>query len=137
MIKIAQVPAHTVWPIRHQVMYPNENIDSIQLAEDDQGIHLALFADDELVSVMSLFIQGHELQFRKFATRSTYQGKGYGSQLLEYMIQYARAEKMHRIWCNARRSAAGFYSKFGFRETAEHFHKKQIEYVIMELTNHS
>ena len=52
MIKIVQVAAHLMWPIRHQVMYPEEDFASIKLAEDEQGIHLALFAQEELVSVL-------------------------------------------------------------------------------------
>ena len=134
MIRIEQVPAHVVWPVRHQVMYPNKEFDSIKLADDDLGIHLALFAKDELVSVISLFKKGSELQFRKFATKQEFQGKGYGSQLLAYVIQYANQQSMTRIWCNARKSAAGFYRKFGFQETGKTFRKNEIDYVIMELT---
>jgi GNAT superfamily N-acetyltransferase len=135
MIKIEQVPAHIVWPIRHQVMYPNEEFDTIKLADDERGIHFALFAGNTLVSVISLFRKGHELQFRKFATIEEHQGKGYGSKLLEYMIHYAKEQNMHRIWCNSRRTATSFYRKFGFREIGKPFHKNAIEYVIMELTN--
>lgn len=135
MIRIQQVPAHIVWPVRHQVMYPNKEFESVKLVDDEMGMHLALFSGEELVSVISLFRKGNSLQFRKFATKQEFQHKGYGSRLLEHVIQYAKQQNISRIWCNARISATDFYRKFGFRETDKTFRKNEIDYVIMELTD--
>ena len=38
-----------------------------------------------------------------------------------------------KIWCNARVSAAGFYSKFGFIQTNQRSVSNGIDFVIMEL----
>lgn len=132
MIQIEQVPAYVVWPIRHEVMYPELEFDSIKLEEDDRGTHLALFEGNKLISVISLFRTGDELQFRKFATLKECQGKGYGSTLLNYVVEIAKTENGTRLWCNARRSASPFYAKFGFQETAHSFTKHGYDFVIME-----
>lgn len=132
MIQIEQVPTYVVWPIRHEVMYPDMDFDSIKLAEDENGMHLALFDDKKLISVVSLFRIGAEMQFRKFATLNEFQGKGYGSALLEYVIGMAKDENAMRLWCNARKNAAAFYKRFGFHETENTFFKDGYEFVVME-----
>ena len=132
MIQIEQVPTYVVWPLRHEVMYPELEFDSIKLEEDERGTHFALFEGNKIISVISLFRAGDELQFRKFATLKEYQGKGYGTALLNYVINIAKMESVTRLWCNARRSAAPFYAKFGFQETAHSFFKDGYDFVIME-----
>lgn len=131
--RVEEVPAEIVWPVRHTVMYPDMDFESIKLEEDADGIHLAFYSDDILVSVVSLFIKNGELQFRKFATLNEYQGKGYGSALLKFIIDYARVNKLTRIWCNARKNATDFYSRAGFKETDQTFYKDGYDFVIMEL----
>ncbi|WP_207533366.1 GNAT family N-acetyltransferase [Desertivirga arenae] len=133
MKKITAVPAEIVWPIRHQVMYPDLNLDDIKLESDRLGQHLALIEDGKVISVVSLVKSGQELQFRKFATLNAYQGKGYGSALLKYVLDQAEKEQFKRVWCNARESASSFYQRFGFRKTEKTFFKDGYDFVIMEL----
>jgi len=122
----------TIWQIRQQVMYPQEEISYVQLPEDNAGRHLGLYTNDKLVSIVSLFEQGKEIQFRKFATLVDEQGKGYGSQLHHHVMQQANAEGKQLIWCNARVSASGFYEKFEMYTTGESWWKKDIEFIKME-----
>ncbi|MGZ5254621.1 MAG: GNAT family N-acetyltransferase [Flavitalea sp.] len=146
---IEKVSPEIVWPVRHKVMYPDMDFESIKLEEDAGGIHLALFgvteynhgiphqneneADKTLISVVSLFRNSDDLQFRKFATMNEYQGKGYGSALLKYIIEFAKDIQVKRIWCNARKNASDFYKREGFKETNESFFKDGYDFVIMEL----
>jgi GNAT superfamily N-acetyltransferase len=133
MTEIRTVAPEAVWPMRHRVMYPDHDFEAIKLPDDAEGIHLGLFDDNELVSVVSLFRRGDELQFRKFATETARQGKGYGAQLLAGLIDLARQQGLRRVWCNARRNAAGFYGRFGVRETEETIFKDGYDFVVMEL----
>lgn len=133
MIRIEQVAAPVVWPVRHRAMYPDKEPESVRLADDAEGVHLALYAGETLVSVISLFQMDGALQFRKFATLPEFQCRGYGAHLLAHVLHYASQRHCNRVWCNARRSAVGFYQKFGFRETGAPFSKNGIEYVAMEI----
>ncbi|WP_207428220.1 GNAT family N-acetyltransferase [Pedobacter sp. SYSU D00535] len=132
MITIRIVEAREVWPLRHIVMYPDMEFESIKLPEDEKGYHLGLFEHETLTSVVSLFSDGTDLQFRKFATYQDYQGKGYGSSLLNYVIEYAQKQNYSKIWCNARVNASAFYLKFGFKMTDKTFFKDGFDFVIME-----
>lgn len=131
-IRIKQISATQVWPLRHRVMYPDLSFEAIKLEHDHKGIHFGLYAAEHLVSVVSLFRSGNVFQFRKFATETRDQGKGYGSLLLNHIIQFAGEAGAEKLWCNARISAAGFYSKFGFETTDIRSTSNDIDFVIME-----
>ncbi|MCS4434266.1 GNAT family N-acetyltransferase [Aquiflexum gelatinilyticum] len=129
---IKEVSIDQILPIRQQVMWPDKHIDFVRVPEDENGIHFGLFVKENLVSVVSVFIHGQEAQFRKFATLEQFQGKGYGSKLLQYIFDFLEEKSISRIWCNARISKAGFYQKFGMTTTAATFEKEGMEYVVME-----
>lgn len=131
MKTIERVSLDEVWKMRHEIMWPDKPIEYIQLPDDDQGIHLGLFDEDQLMSVISLFIEGKEAQFRKFCTKTSVQNKGYGSELLRYTIEYAKQQGATSIFCNARVTKCSFYTKFGLEMTDQRFVKGEKEYVIM------
>lgn len=133
MIHIKEVSADVVWPIRYKMMYPNMAFGDIKLPEDAMGIHLALHIDDVPVSVLSLFSKDNELQLRRFATLAEYQRKGYGGQLLEYAIAYAKERNYKKVWCIARQNVDNFYKRFGLVETNKKYVRFGLPYVIMEL----
>lgn len=93
---------------------------------------MAFFEEDQLTSVISLFIEHDEIQFRKFATVKKEQGKGYGSKLLHHVINQAMQMGVKRIWCSARQDKLSFYKKFGLEETNGVFDKGGIRYIVME-----
>lgn len=134
MKRISRISLDEVWKMRHEVMWPDQSIEYIQLPNDDQGIHLGLFVEDSLVSVISLFIDGDEAQFRKFCTQTYFQNRGYGSELLQYTMDYAKGRGAKAIFCNARVTKCSFYAKFGLIRTENRFVKGGKEYVVMRKT---
>ncbi|MEK4852336.1 GNAT family N-acetyltransferase [Paenibacillus sp. FSL H7-0756] len=131
-MEIKLIHKEEVWKLRHEVMWPEREPDYIKLADDDQGKHYGLYVGGRLVSVLSLFINGTEAQFRKFATLELEQGQGYGSKLLNTVLAEAEQAGVQRIFCNARTYKAGFYKKFGMQPTDEVFSTGGKDYVVME-----
>ncbi|WP_353721286.1 GNAT family N-acetyltransferase [Dyadobacter sp. 676] len=131
-IEIQKVNADDVMDIRHSVLWPDKPREFVKVPEDENGIHLGLYFDSILVSVISLFADGRNIRFRKFATLPEKQGKGLGSRLLLHAIAHAQAEGYTRMWCDARTDALGFYERFGFKKFSEPFFKEQIEYYKIE-----
>ena len=129
---INEAPYDKTLKIRQQVMYPDKDLDFVKLPDDGNGLHIGVFENEELVSVMSLFLQGRDVQFRKLATVSQHQRKGYASALMQWLAEYANDVKLDRLWCNARIEATSFYKKFGYVETAETFENNGHQYVVME-----
>ncbi|GAB5408568.1 MAG: GNAT family N-acetyltransferase [Balneolaceae bacterium] len=129
---IRNITPEETYDLRHRVMWPDHPIEYIILPEDQDGIHFGLFMERKLVSVVSLFITGNEAQFRKFATEIPEQGKGYGTQLLSYLIHFAESKGIQRIWCNARVDRTDFYKRFNFEKTNSTYSKGGIDFVILE-----
>jgi predicted GNAT family N-acyltransferase len=132
MLEIKQIKPSETWEIRHRVMWAGKPFEDVKLPNDDAGLHFGLFRDNILLSVVSLFIENDTAQFRKFATETSEQGKGYGAKLLEHIVQESIERNIKTFWCNARTSASGFYEKFGLTVVSDTWVKDGIEYVKME-----
>ena len=134
MLEIKEIQPSETLDLRHRILSPNKSVNLIILAEEDAGQHFGLFQSEKIVSVISLFVENDNAQFRKFATETTEQHKGYGSILLNYVIEESVKNNVTNLWCNARLTALGFYEKFGFEVVSEKWIKNDIEYVKMERT---
>ncbi|MBA4849085.1 GNAT family N-acetyltransferase [Emticicia sp. BO119] len=114
-------------------MWPDKPLDFVILPNDDEGLHFGLFENEKLIVVISMFVKGGQAQFRKFATDSAYQGKGYGTQLLAFLISEAKRLGVQKLMCDARVTAIGFYERFGMEVSSEVFQKSGKDYVRMNL----
>lgn len=132
-MSIKRIKPSETWKIRHEVMWPDQPFEFVQLEEDNDGLHFGYFVEEKLVSIVSCFIMGDEMQFRKLATLNEYQGKGIASELLEYIIKLAKEKDLKKVWCNARTEKKSFYEKFGMKDTRKIFNKAGQEFTIMEL----
>ncbi|WP_078548416.1 GNAT family N-acetyltransferase [Litchfieldia alkalitelluris] len=83
---ISKIEMEKAWELRREVMWHEKPFDYIKLKEDHIGIHFGVIKEGDLISVISLFVNNDEAQFRKFATLQQEQGKGYGGALLGYVI---------------------------------------------------
>ena len=132
-MEIKEIQASETWQIRHDVMWPNQPFDFVQLEEDNFGFHFGVFEEDKLVSIVSCFIEGKEMQFRKLATLEDFQGQGIASHLLKHILQFAKNKDLGRVWCNARSNKKSFYEKFRMKDTFKTFIKAGQEFTIMEI----
>ncbi|QJD98415.1 GNAT family N-acetyltransferase [Mucilaginibacter robiniae] len=104
----------------------------MEMEEDNYGLHFGAFYQDDLVGVISLFQQGTDYQFRKFAVSPSMQNQGVGTAILQHISDFAKSQGGTRLWCNARSTATNFYYKHGFQENGETFTRKGINYLILE-----
>ena len=132
-INIKQITTSEVLPIRHKIMWPDKPISYVSLKNDNEARHFGLFVNGEITSIISLFIENNEAQFRKFATLIEFQGLGYGTILLKNIIDLIHKEGFRKLWCNARVEKLKFYEKFNLKPTDKRFKKSGIEYVVMEI----
>ena len=132
--QILEITSEQTLCIRHKSMWPSKPLNYVRLANDSEGRHFGLYINDEMISVISLFVKNQEAQFRKFATIPNYQGKGYGTLLLKRILSIVKDDHIYKIWCNARVDKSMYYARFGMVETNNNFTKGGIDYVIMEKT---
>lgn len=134
-MEVKQIEAVDTHNLRHKILRPHqEPSDLIYPGDDDEGsFHLGAFVDDELVSVASFYIDAHpeikdEFQYRLrgMATLKEHRGQGYSLALLNTAIPIIEKNNIHVLWCNARKSALGFYEKVGFKVISDEFEIEPI-----------
>jgi len=129
---IEQIRPELTWQLRRDILYPALTKREMEMAEDVDGIHFGLFTENKLAGVVSLFQNDTSFQFRKLAVDASFQHKGLGTSLVNYITEYAQENGGTLIWCNARVDAVAFYLKLGFAQTGRFFTKKGIDYEVME-----
>ena len=132
-MEIKSIEASQTWQIRHEVMWPEQPFEFVQLEEDNLGLHFGVFDQEKLISIVSCFVVDDEMQFRKLATLEEFQGKGSASRLLHYILKLAKEKNLKKVWCNARTNKKSFYEKFGMKDTLKTFIKANQEFTIMEI----
>jgi GNAT superfamily N-acetyltransferase len=119
-------PAETL-PLRSAVLRNNLPVDQCTFPTDDQGFHLGYFLDEKLIVIATFFEEDYAelgaggFRLRGMATDKSYAGKGYGSALIKFAIDELKNKGAAYIWCNARRTAVGFYTKLNFVTISEEF----------------
>jgi GNAT superfamily N-acetyltransferase len=139
MITIRPVTPAQTYPLRHAVLWPDKPLDYVKLDNDNEGHHFGAFSNEELVAVISLFVDADTAgrsvaRFRKFATHPNYQRKGIGTLLMQHILGETRRLNATSLWCDARLDAADFYRRFEMEPVSEVFYKGTIPYAKFSLT---
>ena len=123
-LTIKRVAPEATVGVREAVLWPGRP-DMCRLAEDAQGLHLAAtLGDDQVIGVVSLFVDGAEARFRKFAVLEAHRGAGVGSRLLQAAEAEAASAGAAHINCDARAdTAAAYYEKRGYAAAGPPFAK--------------
>lgn len=121
---------------RKDNLYQNLN-GNFELYKDDNNSstkHFGLFINKELISALTLientFLENSKLkaiQIRGMSTKKKFQKKGFGSALIEKVINILKFEKKYEIlWCNSRIESLGFYKNNYFTPVGNIFNIKNI-----------
>lgn len=133
MISIYEISPQETLHIRQIVLWPSLDLSKCTLPDDTNGIHLGAKVNDQLVGVISVFLDHRRMQFRKFAVLPEFQRNGVGSLLVTHLLQLAADAGANEIWCYARYDAISFYNRFGFKSIGTEFLKNEIRYIVMSL----
>ena len=86
MLYIEQIRPELTWRMRQKVLYPAQKLYEMEMEEDNHGYHFGAFLDNELVGVVSLFQNGDDFQFRKFAVDELFSKNGFDYEILEIIF---------------------------------------------------
>ena len=129
-MKVMQISATDTYNIRQKMLRPGRQVNDCIFAndDDDQTIHLGAFIDGKLVSVASFYFNNNpqfnanvQYQLRGMATLPDHQNQGLSKELLKFGFPLIKQNFCELVWCNARTSAEGFYTKTGFESIGEVF----------------
>lgn len=104
-----------------------------ELKAEKNDILIGCFDDDKLEGCCLLTETGSGvIRLRQMAVISGLQGKGIGRALLQFAENIARDMGYKKITMHARKTAAGFYEKVGYKITSEEFEEISIPHYFME-----
>ena len=83
-VTIRHITTQDTLQLRRDVMYPEWSLDQVTLPHDAGALHFGLYDGSRQVTVASLFIDGASAQFRKLATATDQQGKGFGKRFQRF-----------------------------------------------------
>ena len=128
---IRAITAAETIAIRWPVLRPGFPRESAIFAGDELATakHFGAFDGDTLVGVASIYLAPlperadvlPAWQLRGMATLPEVRGRSFGCALLDACVAHARAGRAALLWCNARTSAAAFYSKHGWQILGDEF----------------
>lgn len=127
MVKYIQ--AADTLPLRSAVLRNHLPFEQCMFSMDDNDdcLHVGCFEGKQLVSVATIFPEDHPehgaggFRLRGMASDPAFAGKGYGSRLINFVIDELTSANAAYIWCNARSTAAVFYTRLGFTMISEEF----------------
>lgn len=133
-MKIVKIPLDEVLLIRQIVLWPMKDLEFVKTPDDNKGIHFGIQIKGRFVSCISLFIQENDQAvFRKFATLNDFQGKGYGSELLQYSFLFLKQQGIKKVSCSARLEKQRFYENLGMNAVGNPYLKNGLNYIKMEI----
>ena len=134
MLSIRSITSEQTYPLRHSVLWSDKPFDYVKVENDAEGHHFGAFRSEELIAVISLFVDGEVGRFRKFAARPDCQRQGIGTLLLNCVIAEARRLGATTLWCDARLESAAFYQRFDMEAASDVFYKGPIAYAKFSRT---
>jgi len=98
-----------------------------QLAAEMNEFHLVALGNDAVIACLVLTPQSRDtIKMRQVAVEPNLQGKGVGSQLVEFSEQVARRNGYTKMVLNARDTAVPFYLRLNYQIEGEPFEEVTI-----------
>ncbi|WP_253073761.1 GNAT family N-acetyltransferase [Kosakonia sp. MUSA4] len=134
-VNFATITLEQCLDIRQAVLWPHLERNASRVEGDESAAHFGVLFNAQVVSCLSVFIIGEQrCQIRKFATLQAWQQQGFGGFLFQSVLDKLMQDGVKTVTLDARTSAAGFYTRFGFTPEGETFYKKEVQYIRMSRT---
>ena len=121
--------------LRRQILRKPLGLDFTdeELTKEKDNILIGAYEEDEMLGCCMLTpIDPDTVQLRQMAVKSGLQGKGIGRVLMQFAENIARDRGKKKITMHARKSAAGFYEKQGYKVASDEFEEVTVPHYIME-----
>lgn len=130
-LRSIRVEAADLLELRRRVLRNGDPTKNVEDARDDEPatLHVGGFIEDRLLVSASFYLTSApdnggpvSYQLRFMATDVAAQGRGYGSQVLDFAFKALRQNGADQVWAHARDTALGFYVATGWDvvEGSEH-----------------
>ena len=134
-VLVQPISAAQTRPLRGSVLRPDQPPESLVYPGDDapEALHVGAFVDEVLLGVASLYreeppavVDDGAWRLRGMAVDPAAQHQGLGRRLIEACVAHAKSNDGTNIWCNARSTAADFYTALGFQFGSDEFNTPDL-----------
>ena len=109
------------------------NFSEDELEKEKRNMHMAAYEDERMLGCCMLVEEDPQtVRLRQMAVVNDVQGKGIGRALMQFAENLARDRGYKKITMHARKHAAGFYEKMGYKKKGQEFHEITIPHYVME-----
>lgn len=118
--------------IRREVFVVGQKVDpSLEYEFEVESHHYLLILDDEPVATARWRETAKGIKLERFATLAPHRGKGYGSRLLNSIMEDVLPARK-KIYLHSQMLAVPFYENHGFTLKGEKFEEAGIAHYLME-----
>ncbi|HEX8461485.1 MAG TPA: GNAT family N-acetyltransferase [Segetibacter sp.] len=121
--------------LRRQILRKPLGLDLSEedMANEKDDLLIAAYEDDTMLGCCILTqIEPNVVRLRQMAVKAGLQGKGIGRVLLEFAENIARDRGNKKLIMHARKTAAGFYEKQGYKIAGDEYTEVTIPHFNME-----
>ena len=117
--------------VREQGVSPEEELDSL----DQSAFHAVAVDGREVVATGRLIIlSNEEAQIGRMAVREDLRRHGIGGDVLRWLEEEAKAQRVKRVFLHAQTYVVSFYRQHGYQEDGAPFNEAGIEHILMHKT---
>jgi N-acetylglutamate synthase-like GNAT family acetyltransferase len=104
-----------------------------ELNREKNDILIAAFEEEKILGCCLLTkVDKDCVRLRQMAVQNNLQGKGIGASMMSFAEHVAKDAGYKKLIMHARKSAIGFYEKFGYKVSGNEFIELSIPHYIME-----
>jgi predicted GNAT family N-acyltransferase len=104
-----------------------------ELDREKEDILIGAFDDERILACCLLTkMDSSTCKLRQMAVQNSQQGKGIGATMMNFAENVARDRGFRIMAMHARKTAAGFYEKLGYKVASDEFQEVTIPHYVMQ-----
>jgi len=134
-IDFASKEYHQMIKLRNEILRKPLHLafEKEELNKEKDDILIGAFEEDKMLGCCLLTkIDKECVRLRQMAVQDNLQGKGIGASMMNFAENIARDNGYKKMVMHARKTAIGFYEKFGYTVIGSEFVEISIPHFIME-----
>lgn len=126
-----------VFKIRYLVFVKGQNVPiELEMDKYDKTAkHIIAFYGKNVVGCGRIRFKGKKAKLERIAILKKYRGKGFGKEIVRYMIKYCKRRKVKEIMMYAQHYLKKFYGNLGFKVRGKIFTEAGIKHIEMYMKN--
>jgi predicted GNAT family N-acyltransferase len=119
--------------VRFEVFTKEQKIDT-KLdfdGKDKDAKHVIAILKEKVIGTTRLRFIGKKVKLERLAILKKFRGKGFGKEIMTYVVRYCRLKKAAEITFHSQYYAKEFYLKCGFSERGDPFDEADIKHIEM------